>query len=81
MQAGGGSMISSDTPKTALLGIHIYMGGIGLQQLFILGFIGLVIRFHYKMRLLDAGAGSSRSWKRPLYLVYTSLILITVRIC
>ncbi|KAJ7641317.1 RTA1 like protein-domain-containing protein [Roridomyces roridus] len=76
MQAGGGSMISSDDGKTALLGIHIYMGGIGLQQLFILGFTGLVVRFHYKMRLLDSGD----AWKTPLYLVYASLSLITVRI-
>ncbi|KAF7377201.1 RTA1-domain-containing protein [Mycena sanguinolenta] len=76
VQAGGGSMISSDTPSTALLGIHIYMGGIGLQQLFVLGFTGLVVRFHYKMLRLDG----STEWKRPLYLMYTSLTLITIRI-
>ncbi|KAK7018502.1 RTA1-domain-containing protein [Favolaschia claudopus] len=76
MQAGGGSMISSDDPKTALLGIHIYMGGIGLQQFFVLGFTALVIRFHYKMQRLEG----STEWKRPLYLMYTSLALITVRI-
>ncbi|KAJ7603405.1 RTA1 like protein-domain-containing protein [Mycena polygramma] len=55
-QAGGGGMISSTDPKTALLGIHIYMGGIGLQQFFVLIFTGL----------------------RPLYVMYTSLGLITV---
>ncbi|KAJ7336102.1 hypothetical protein DFH08DRAFT_706401, partial [Mycena albidolilacea] len=36
------------SPKLALLGIHIYMGGIGLQQLFVLGFTALVIRPHHK---------------------------------
>jgi len=76
MQAGGGSMISSTTPSTALRGIHIYMGGIGLQQFFVLGFTGLVIRFHYKMNRLTG----STEWKRPLYVMYASLALITLRI-
>ncbi|KAJ7229305.1 RTA1 like protein-domain-containing protein [Mycena haematopus] len=78
MQAGGGTMISSDTPQTALLGIHIYMGGIGLQQFFVLGFTALVVRFHYKMKRLDGS--TSPEWKRPLYIMYASLALITVRI-
>ncbi|KAJ7455893.1 hypothetical protein FB451DRAFT_1342275 [Mycena latifolia] len=41
-QAGGGSIISSDSPRVALTGIHIYMGGIGLQQLFIFAFTALI---------------------------------------
>ncbi|KAJ6602640.1 RTA1 like protein-domain-containing protein [Mycena vulgaris] len=76
MQAGGGVLLDSDSPKDALMGIHIYMGGIGLQQLFILGFIALVVRFHYKMKRIDG----STEWKRPLYLMYASLVLITIRI-
>ncbi|KAJ7851504.1 RTA1 like protein-domain-containing protein [Mycena olivaceomarginata] len=76
VQAGGGSLISSDSPKLALLGIHIYMGGIGLQQLFVLGFTALVIRFHHKMNRI----GGSTAWKQPLYTMYASLILITIRI-
>ncbi|KAJ7161145.1 RTA1 like protein-domain-containing protein [Mycena filopes] len=76
MQAGGGSIISSDTPRVALIGIHVYMGGIGLQQLFVLGFVGIVVRFHVKMRRL----GGSSEWRRPLYIMYTSLGLITTRI-
>ncbi|KAJ7487224.1 RTA1 like protein-domain-containing protein [Mycena galericulata] len=78
MQATGGTIISNSDPKIAALGIHIYMGGIGLQQFFILGFVALVIRFHYKMRHL--GAGGPPTWKRPLYLIYVSLGLITIRI-
>ncbi|KAJ7735968.1 RTA1 domain-containing protein [Mycena metata] len=68
IQAVGGSI--------GLLGIHVYEGGIGLQELFILGFIGLVIRFHYKMRRLEG----STEWKRPLYTIYATLGLITIRI-
>jgi hypothetical protein len=67
-------LISSDSPETALLGIHIYMGGIGLQQFFVLGFTALVVRFHYKMKPLDG----STAWKRPLYIMYASIALITV---
>jgi len=78
MQAGGGLIINSDTPRIALMGIHIYMGGIGLQQVFILGFVALVVRFHYKMNRLGGSTGTE--WKRPLYVMYASLNLITIRI-
>ncbi|KAJ6584385.1 RTA1 like protein-domain-containing protein [Mycena capillaripes] len=78
MQAGGGLIINSDTPRIALMGIHIYMGGIGLQQVFILGFVALVVRFHYKMNRLGGSTGAE--WKCPLYVMYASLILITIRI-
>jgi len=76
MQAGGGVLINNDSPKVALMGIHIYMGGIGLQQFFIFCFIGLAVRFHYKMKRL----GGATDWKRPLYVMYASLALITIRI-
>ncbi|CAK5272339.1 unnamed protein product [Mycena citricolor] len=80
MQATGGSMISGSDPSSALLGIHIYMGGIGLQEIFVLGFTGLVIRFHIVMKRLTDGGMTSASWKWPLYLTYMSLSLITIRI-
>ncbi|KAJ7186543.1 RTA1 domain-containing protein [Mycena filopes] len=76
-QAGGGSLIDSDDAKTALLGIHIYMGGIGLQQFFVLGFAALVVRFHYKMNRI---VGGPQTWRRPLAVMYASLTLITIRI-
>ncbi|KAJ7776346.1 RTA1 like protein-domain-containing protein [Mycena metata] len=62
MQAGGDSFINGDHPKLALLGMHLYIGGIGLQQLCVLWFTALVIRFHYKLNRLDG----STAWKRPL---------------
>ncbi|KAJ6589221.1 hypothetical protein B0H19DRAFT_1058259 [Mycena capillaripes] len=83
MHAVGGSMMISDTSTMVLRGIHIYMGGIGLQEFFIglqeffiLGFTTLVVRFHYKIKHLEG----STEWKRPLYTMYTSLGLITLRI-
>jgi hypothetical protein len=74
MQAIGGTMMSGDSAKTALFGIHIYKGGIGLQQLFVLGFTALVVRSHYKMKRI----GGLTEWKRPLCTMYTSIGLITV---
>ncbi|KAJ7159967.1 RTA1 like protein-domain-containing protein [Mycena crocata] len=76
MQAIGGSSMNSKVPSDVLRGIHIYMGGIGLQQFFVLGFTALVIRFHYRMLHIDGPT----EWKRPLYLMYASLGLITLRI-
>ncbi|KAJ7343753.1 hypothetical protein DFH08DRAFT_961901 [Mycena albidolilacea] len=51
------------------------MGGIGLQ-LFILGFIGLVVCFHAKI----LAVGGSKVWKHPLFAIYVSLLLIIFRI-
>ncbi|KAJ7038034.1 RTA1 like protein-domain-containing protein [Mycena alexandri] len=77
MQAVGGSMLgNTDSPNIAQLGIHIYMGGIGLQECFVLGFTALVVRFDYKMKRLDGPT----TWKRPLYTVYATIGLITIRI-
>jgi hypothetical protein len=49
MQAAGGSFTNNEDPKVVLMGLHIYMGGIGLQECFVLLFIAVVTRFHYKM--------------------------------
>jgi hypothetical protein len=40
------------------MGLHIYMGGIGLQECFVLLFIGIVARFHYKMLHPDLNSTS-----------------------
>ena len=47
VQLIGGLMTNSTNPvKTQKLGIHIYMGGVGLQLFFILIFIVLAVSFH-----------------------------------
>jgi hypothetical protein len=69
-------------PEQQLKGVHIYMGGIGIQQFFICLFLGLAIKFQLDMaRLERAGRipeGPKRRWRRPLYTVYTTLGLISV---
>ena len=72
------------SPQTLMMGIHIYMGGIGLQQLCILIFIAIAIRFFLTMRqqeqrgqILDS---RPRNWRPLLYVLFASLALITTRI-
>ncbi|KAF8850625.1 hypothetical protein BDZ45DRAFT_717756 [Acephala macrosclerotiorum] len=83
VQLGGGSIVPETNVKPSLLhlGIHIYMGGIGLQQFFICIFTGLAIRFHIEMlRLERSGAYAERGWRQLLFTLYASLALITVRL-
>jgi hypothetical protein len=58
------------------LGLHIYMGGIGVQQFFILLFLALAIRFHWTVK---RESNNSQALKL-LYVQYLILLLITVRI-
>jgi hypothetical protein len=70
--------------STMMTGIHVYMGGIGLQQLCILIFTAIATRFFFVMRnqeqtqqILDS---PRRNWRVLLYVLWASLALITTRI-
>ncbi|KDR72280.1 hypothetical protein GALMADRAFT_126499 [Galerina marginata CBS 339.88] len=85
VQATGGSMASGDSSSAVTLGLNIYMGGIGLQQLAILVFSSLVVRMHMHLLRLEksgelAGAGKERGWRKLLFTLYGSLTCITIRI-
>lgn len=54
------------------------MGGIGLQEFFVLIFVCLMIKFHIEVR--DHGIRRPESWVPMLYSLYVTLFLITVRI-
>lgn len=56
------------------------MAGIGVQEFFILIFLGLAIRFHYKMSYVEVIDPPLYPWRPLIYTVYAGLILITVRI-
>ncbi|KIA75996.1 hypothetical protein HK57_00173 [Aspergillus ustus] len=52
--AGAGITSSTDaTQKTIMLGVHIYMGGIGLQQFFIFVFTALFIHLQQRIAELE----------------------------
>lgn len=90
VQLGGAGITtqSNVSSKTIMLGIHIYMGGIGLQELFVLVFGGLTIHLHRRMCRLevygeldeDKTTRGSISWRWLFWAIYSVLILITVRI-
>lgn len=85
IQLVGGSWAGPTSPPSRQMqGIHIYMGGIGLQQFFILIFLVLAVKFHsemLKMEKLSTSApltSSKRRWRPLLYTLYGTLGLITV---
>ncbi|PYH82443.1 hypothetical protein BO82DRAFT_431678 [Aspergillus uvarum CBS 121591] len=91
--AGAFMTTGEDQPQTTIMrGLHIYMGGIGMQEFFVLIFTGLTIYLHRKMLYMERdgtldmervhrAAGPFRpTWKRLLAVMYLALGLITVRI-
>jgi hypothetical protein len=89
VQATGGLMLSpSSSATTQKIGKNVYMGGVGLQQLFILVFLTLLVRFYLdalklqKDGLLSTpGAVKSRNmWKWLTFALFAVLALITMRI-
>ncbi|KAI9665829.1 MAG: hypothetical protein M1821_003763 [Bathelium mastoideum] len=81
VQLAGASIASgtNNTAKTTLLGLHIYMGGIGLQEFFILGFTFLAIQFHRQLNQQPT-TPRRRNAFQLLYVTYAVLFFITVRI-
>lgn len=73
--------------NTQLLGLHIYMAGIGLQQFFILCFTGLMVTLHRRLIqqerrgvLLDRLQNGSLRWRWLFYGIYFVLLMITVSV-
>ncbi|KIW19615.1 hypothetical protein PV08_00188 [Exophiala spinifera] len=85
IQLVGGSWAGPTASKARQMqGIHVYMGGIGLQQFFILVFVGLAIKFQREVTKTEKhqipAATSAKEWRPLLYALYATLGLITVRI-
>ncbi|KAL4926221.1 RTA1 domain-containing protein [Aspergillus undulatus] len=86
-----GAGFTTDTEastETIMRGVHIYMGGIGLQEAFILIFTALFIHLQRKMSAMERNGqldteklcrGTIR-WPWLFYAIYAALFLITVRI-
>ncbi|ETN41095.1 uncharacterized protein HMPREF1541_03030 [Cyphellophora europaea CBS 101466] len=80
---GGGMAGPGSSPESQKKGIDIYMAGIGLQEAFIIFFLGLVIKFHFdQIRAEKNGrlAASRTRWKWITYALYACLAFITARI-
>ncbi|KAI4605368.1 hypothetical protein J4E81_010620 [Alternaria sp. BMP 2799] len=81
---GGGMAGPGASPEAQKKGLNIYMGGIGMQEGFIVLFLGLVVKFHRDQ--LQAGrvgrlpTDKIGGWKWLLYALYACLLAITIRI-
>jgi hypothetical protein len=90
VQGAGGSMLGpGNDAKTMDAGKKVYMIGVGVQELFILLFSSLIVKFHIDALVLDRQGllpirtGSGRTggmWKWLTYSLYAVLVLITIRI-
>ncbi|KAL2879730.1 hypothetical protein SGCOL_004772 [Colletotrichum sp. CLE4] len=82
VQLTGGSMAGPTAPPAEQMkAIHIYMGGIGLQEFFILIFVALALKSQVELKRMDKLSGQeSRSLKPLLWALYFSLGMISVRI-
>jgi hypothetical protein len=81
---GGGMSGPGQSPEAIMKGVHIYMGGIGLQEFFIVVFLAMAVKFHVEMLKVERtgvlGGTSKAKWRWLIYPLYASLIFITVRI-
>lgn len=81
---GGGMAGPGASPNSQKQGLNIYMGGIGMQEGFIILFLGLVIKFHRdKLQAERAGrltTDKTVGWRRLIYALYACLLAITIRI-
>ncbi|KAJ5373913.1 hypothetical protein N7517_005919 [Penicillium concentricum] len=78
-----GGFMATGTDQQEMNGIHIYMGGIGIQEFFIVCFLVLAVQFHRLMLKLERAGRlpvEKLNWRRMLYALYGSLLAITVRI-
>jgi hypothetical protein len=84
VQGIGGSMAGPGSSASQIqTGLHIYMAGIGIQEFFILCFFALAVKFQLRMQQLEkitSIQGMPQRWRPLLYMLYVSLVLITVRI-
>ena len=81
VQCSGATMASGDNLTDAQIkgGLHIYMGGIGLQQFVILLFFGVFFKFRQQM-IRDLPPSARKAPMTLIYVIFVVLILISVRI-
>jgi hypothetical protein len=84
VQAIGTLMASpAASPEGLKTGTNVYMSGIGLQEGFVLVFVGLMIVFHRKAARIEQNEVRSlrpRSWQPLLYALYGVMLAITVSV-
>lgn len=81
VQLGGAASASGDNvPDSQILtGLHIYMVGVGIQQIFIFLFCYLAFRFHQNLNRQPQSTRLVQA-RTLLYVLYFVLLLVTIRI-
>ncbi|KAK4953324.1 hypothetical protein LTR10_009033 [Elasticomyces elasticus] len=81
---GGGMAGPGASAESQQKGLNIYMGGIGMQEGFIVLFSGLVIKFHRDQlraeRIGRLSADKITGWRWLIWALYGCLAAITIRI-
>ncbi|ODA75837.1 hypothetical protein RJ55_08659 [Drechmeria coniospora] len=80
---GGGMAGPGSDAASQKRGIDIYMGGIGMQEAFIVIFVGLIVKFHLdqvRAERLGLLADDKRRWRPLTYALYVCLLAISLRI-
>ncbi|OJJ42486.1 hypothetical protein ASPZODRAFT_43043, partial [Penicilliopsis zonata CBS 506.65] len=80
VQATGGVMDSDFSDEMDRIGLHVYTGGIALQELFIVCFCFLLFSFHKRMREGGGMMDRGRTWHTMVMAMYVTLGFITARI-
>ena len=86
IQGVGGIMASPGaSPDTIKIGLNIYLAGMGMQQFFIVVFLGLMVMFQMRCNRVIAEGNlaheGKRPWKPLLFALYGVLVCITVCFC
>ncbi|KAH8700719.1 putative RTM1-like protein [Talaromyces proteolyticus] len=78
MQGAGGGIMASGSVSSLQTGENIIIGGLVVQLLFFLFFIGTAIVFHWRLRLKPANRVWI-PWEKHLYTLYSGSCLILIR--
>lgn len=83
--AGASLTTGDDQDQLVQIGLHIYMGGIGAQEAFVLCFAALTIHLHIKLikmenadRCPEKLSQGAFPWRWLFYSIYLALAMITV---
>lgn len=71
IQLVGGGMAGPGQSQDAIMrGIHLYMGGIGLQEAFIVIFLGSAIKFHLEMLKVERTGALVGTPKEKVFIIF-----------
>jgi len=80
---GGGMAGPGSSTESQKKGLDLYMGGIGMQEAFIVLFLGLIVKFHrdqLQAERVGRLTAEKMRWRWLIWALYGCLLAITIRI-